>query len=83
MAAAAASRLAAVGAFIDAAAPRSQLVLIGQTRSALAELSAQRTMQRGASFGIHKKTLSGLALEVAMIPLAESGRTIGPRLALD
>ena len=83
MAAAAAARLAAVGAFLDAAAPRSQLVLIGQTRSALAELSAQRTMQRGASFGIHKKTLSGLAAEVAMIPLAESGRTIGPRLALD
>ncbi len=79
---AASRRLELIDGFLNAADPRAELLLVGDGRAALAELTARRTVATGASFGIHKKTLFGLATEIAMVPLALKNRTPGMPLAL-
>lgn len=65
---------------VERAGPR---LVIGPSRAALDELALEVTAERGASFGIHRKTLMGLATETAALHLATHGRTPARRVVLD
>lgn len=71
--------LSALRRHVDARAP---VVLLGQARPALDELVHDLTRERGATFGVHKKTLVGYATELALASLSERGLTPATPLAL-
>lgn len=80
VAAAAQDRLARVRDFLDVDGAR---VVVASHRGAIDDLAAVFTERRGATFGIYRKTLHGLATEVAAIPLAEAGLTPATRFSLE
>lgn len=64
----------------DAAGP---VLVVGPSRGALDELALEATRRRGATAGIHRKTLGGLATECAALALAAQGRSRAPGMVLD
>ncbi|MBK8942958.1 MAG: PD-(D/E)XK nuclease family protein [Polyangiaceae bacterium] len=57
-----------------------QVLVVGPSRAALDELALSATAARGATSGIHRKTLGGLAMECAALPLALRGKTRAPAI---
>ncbi len=76
------ARLERVDAFLNERAHGSELTLVGPSRAATTELLARRTLRLGASFGVHRHTLRGLAVNLALVRLARAELTLAPPLAL-
>jgi len=67
------ARLAAAEAFICGFPAGSELLLVGATRDAIDELVRGLTPERGATFGLHRFSLTQLAAQLAAVRLAERG----------
>lgn len=80
VAAAAQDRLAKVREFLEVDGAR---VVVASHRGAIDDLAAALTDARGATFGVYRKTLHGLATEAAAIALAEVGLTPATRFSLE
>jgi ATP-dependent helicase/nuclease subunit B len=71
--ASAAERLAAVHAFLQAVPPATERLLVAASREAADDLARQVTLNAGATFGIHRYSLTQLAARVAVAELARLG----------
>src|SRR5262245_31123641 len=69
----AAERLRAAGAFIDRFPPDTELLLVGASRDAADDLARRVTAARGASFGLHRASLTQLAVRFAAAEMARLG----------
>ncbi|NUO51455.1 MAG: hypothetical protein HOV80_21585, partial [Polyangiaceae bacterium] len=69
-------------AFLGALPRDAEALVIGPSRAALDELALLHARRVSASFGIHRKTLSGLAAEIAAPLLAAENKTLATPLAL-
>lgn len=70
---AAAERLAAAEAFLDALPADGEAVLVGAGRGAVDELARRLTVRRGARVGLHRFTLTQLAARLAAPALSAAG----------
>ncbi len=61
---------------LGALGPGAPCLFIGPSRPAMTELAVELTRRRGATLGIHRKTLRGLATETVAVELAELGVTV-------
>src|SRR5262245_10947027 len=76
----AAERLRAAGAFIDRSPPDTELLIVAASRDAADDLARQVTAARGASFGLHRASLTQLAVRFAAAEMARVG--LAPATAL-
>jgi ATP-dependent helicase/nuclease subunit B len=67
------ARLAAAEAFVLGFPAGSELLLVGATRDAIDDLVRGLTPERGATFGLHRFSLTQLAAQLAAVRLAEQG----------
>jgi RecB family exonuclease len=77
---AAAARLAASEAFLDALPPDGEVVIVAASRDAADELARRVTRRRRATIGLHRFTLTQLAARLAAPAL--SARALAPCTAL-
>jgi ATP-dependent helicase/nuclease subunit B len=68
--AAAADRLSAARAFLQAVPPATELLIVAASREAADDLARQVTLSAGATFGIHRHSLTQLAARLAVAELA-------------
>ena len=61
----------------------AEVLLVGQTREAADELARARTMEAGATFGLHRFGLRQLAWRVAAVELARRGLAPASPLAAE
>jgi RecB family exonuclease len=73
-------RLRAAGAFIDRFPPDTELLIVGASRDAADDLARRVTAARGASFGLHRASLTQLAVRFATAEMARLG--LAPATAL-
>ncbi len=78
--ASAAERLRTAGAFIDRFLPDTELLIVGASRDAADDLARRVTSARGATFGLHRASLTQLAVRLAAGEMARSG--LAPATAL-
>src|SRR5262245_61929048 len=71
--ASAAERLRAAGAFIERFPPDAELLIVGASRDAADDLARRVTVTRGASFGLHRASLTQLAVRFAAAEMARLG----------
>ncbi|HTJ84127.1 MAG TPA: hypothetical protein VL400_20550, partial [Polyangiaceae bacterium] len=64
-------------------APAEEALVVGPSRVAVDELVFASRPKLGASFGVHRKTLFGLAVELAGPSLAAEGITLAPPLSIE
>jgi hypothetical protein len=69
-------------AFLGALPRDAEALVIGPSRAALDELAILHARRVSASFGIHRKTLTGLAAEIAAPLLAAENKTLATPLSL-
>ena len=81
--AAAATRLAAAHQFLDALSPATEALVVGATREAVDDLVRERSLRRGATFGLHRFSLRQLAVRVTATQLAARGLAPSTRLGAE
>lgn len=69
-------------AFLSEMRPGEEVLVVGPSRAALDELAFAHARRFGATFGVHRKTLAGLAAELAAPLIARAGATLAPPLAM-
>ena len=67
------TRRAAVQEFLREREPSAEAVLVGATRDAVDDLVAELSLEIGATFGLHRFSLSQLVAHLAALPLAAEG----------
>ncbi|HMI92171.1 MAG TPA: hypothetical protein VK509_12435, partial [Polyangiales bacterium] len=67
------ARLAAAEAFVLGFTAGTELLLVGATRDAIDDLVRGLAPERGATFGLHRFSLTQLAAQLAAVRLAERG----------
>ncbi len=67
------TRRAAVQEFLREREPSAETVLVGATRDAVDDLVAELSLEIGATFGLHRFSLSQLIAHLAALPLAAEG----------
>ena len=86
------ARLRASASFIEAFPAATEVLVIGPTRGAVDDLVRRVALgapgdatlgAHRATFGLHRKTLAGLMVELAAPRLADRQRGLAPRLALE
>ena len=78
--ASAAERLSAAGAFLGRFAPDTEVLIVGASRDAADDLARRVTATRGATFGLHRVSLTQAAVRLAAIEMAR--RSLAPATAL-
>ncbi|MGH7785336.1 MAG: PD-(D/E)XK nuclease family protein, partial [Candidatus Binatia bacterium] len=76
-------RLRAAAAFIGAAPPGAELLLVGASREAIDDLVRSLSSRRAATFGLHRFTLTQLAARLAAPPLSARGLATCTRLGAE
>ncbi|HEY3099037.1 MAG TPA: PD-(D/E)XK nuclease family protein [Methylomirabilota bacterium] len=76
----AAERLTAAGAFLERVPAATELLVVGATRDAADDVARRVTAARGATFGLHRVSLTQLAVRLAAAELARLG--VAPATAL-
>src|SRR5262245_34705883 len=76
----AAERLRAAGAFIDRFPSDTELLIVGASRDAADDPARRVTAARGASFGLHRASMTQLAVRFAAAEMARLG--LAPATAL-
>src|SRR5437870_6116510 len=76
----AAERLRAAGAFVERVPVATELLIIGASRDAADDLARQVTAARAATFGLHRASLTQLAVRFATAEMARLG--VAPATAL-
>jgi CRISPR/Cas system-associated exonuclease Cas4 (RecB family) len=76
----AAERLRVARAFIDGIPAGSELLIVGASRDASDDLARRVTVARGATFGLHRLSLTQLAVRLAAAEMARLG--VAPASAL-
>src|SRR5580704_17385656 len=79
----AASRIAHAAAWLGARARADELVVVGGTMQAAAEITREVGRAAGATFGWHRMTLPQLAWRLAGDRLAQQGKVAVSALALE
>lgn len=74
-AASAAARLDAAAAFVRQGPPNQPVIIVGATRGAADDFARTIAIERGATMGITRVSLTQLAARVAVVALAEGGKT--------
>ena len=70
----AAARLLEARLFLRQFAPGAEVLLLGAARGSVDDLARAVTLERGASFGLHRLSYVQLAARLAMLELASSGQ---------
>jgi ATP-dependent helicase/nuclease subunit B len=76
----AAERLRVARAFVDGVPAATELLIVGASRDAADDLARRVTIVRGATFGLHRVSLTQLAVRLAAAELARLG--VAPATAL-
>src|ERR671923_59086 len=66
-------RLAATGAFLERVSNATEVLIVGGTRDAADDLARRVTASRGATFGLHRASLTQLAVRLAAAEIARLG----------
>ena len=66
----AAERVGAAGAFLERVSPATPVLIVGATRDAADDLARRATAKRGATFGLHRASLTQAAVRFAAIEMA-------------
>src|SRR3989442_1349306 len=78
----AAERLRAAGAFFERFPAAAEVLIVGASRDAADDLARRVTAARGATFGLHRASLTQLAVRFAAAEMARLGvtpaTTLGP-----
>ncbi len=69
--------------FLGALPRDAEVLVLGPSRAAVDELLFADAARRGATFGLHRKTLPGLAIELAAPALAREGIAAATRLVFE
>jgi ATP-dependent helicase/nuclease subunit B len=69
----AAARLGAARAFVERAPVPAEVLIVGASRGAADDLARDVTAARGASFGVHRASLTQLAVRFAAVEMARLG----------
>lgn len=77
------ARLDRVRSFLTAQPAGREVVLLGPSRGAIDDVVRSIVREKGALFGLHRKTLAGWAVELAAPKLAHEGRAVAPPLTID
>src|SRR2546425_6915460 len=77
---AAAQRLRAAGAFVGRVPAATEVLIVGASRDAADDLARRVTAARGATFGLHRASLTQLAVRLAAAEMARLG--VAPATAL-
>src|SRR2546427_12873284 len=73
-------RLRAAGAFVERFPTATEVLIIGASRDAADDLARRVTAARGAMFGMHRASLTQLAVRLASAEMARLG--VAPATAL-
>src|SRR2546427_2450719 len=73
-------RLRAAGAFVERFPTATEVLIIGASRDAADDLARRVTAARGATFGLHRVSLTQLAVRLAAAEMARLG--VAPATAL-
>ena len=76
----AAERLRAAGAFFERFPAAAEVLIVGASRDAADDLARRVTAARGATFGLHRASLTQLAVRLAAAEMARLG--VAPATAL-
>ena len=76
----AAERLGAASAFLERFPPATEVLIVGASRDAADDLARRVTAARGATFGLHRASLTQLAVRFAAAEMARLG--VAPATAL-
>jgi RecB family exonuclease len=76
----AAERLGAASAFLEGFPPATEVLIVGASRDAADDLARRVTATRGATFGLHRASLTQLAVRCAAAEMARLG--VAPATAL-
>src|SRR5881397_4385626 len=76
----AAERLNAANAFVERVPAATEVLIVGATRDAADDLARRVTAARGATFGLHRVSLTQLAVRLAAAEMARLG--VAPATAL-
>ena len=76
----AAERLGAAGVFLERFPPATEVLIVGASRDAADDLARRVTLARGATFGLHRASLTQLAVRFAAAEMARLG--VAPATAL-
>src|SRR5882724_2324471 len=71
--ASAAERLRAAGAFVERVPAATEVLVVGASRDAADDLARRVTVARGATFGLHRASLTQLAVRLAVAPATALG----------
>ena len=77
------ARLSAAETFLVEAPSDTEVLLVGASRGAALDLAARVGAKRGATFGLHRLTLSRLAARLAALDLAKRGLVPATPLATE
>src|ERR671922_2583043 len=75
-----AERVVAAAAFLERVPPATEVLLVGASRDAADDLARRVTAARGATFGLHRVSLTQLAVRLASSEMARLG--LAPATAL-
>src|SRR2546427_2589620 len=73
-------RLGTAGAFVERVPVATEVLIVGATRDAADDLARRVTAARGATFGLHRVSLTQLAVRLAAAEMARLG--VAPATAL-
>ena len=76
----AAERLRAARAFVERVPAATEVLIVGASRDAADDLARRVTAARGATFGLHRASLTQLAVRLAAAKMARLG--VAPATAL-
>jgi len=76
-------RLEPARGFLTAFPPATEILIVGASRDAADDLAREVTRSRGASFGLHRYSLTQLAARLALAELARRGLTPGTALGAE
>ena len=76
-------RLDAARAFVEPDAATNEVLLVGETREAADDLARDVAQSLGATFGLHRFSLSQLASKIAAVELARAGLAPATRLSAE
>jgi CRISPR/Cas system-associated exonuclease Cas4 (RecB family) len=79
----ASARLEAGRRFIEGFPPATEILIIGGTREAADELARDVSLKRGATFGLHRYSLTQLAARLASADLAATGNAPATVLGME
>ena len=76
-------RLEAAAGFVESFEPATELLLVGAAREAADDFAREVSIRRGATFGLHRFSLTQLAARLALGELAEQGAAPATSLAAE